>query len=216
MGIDFNNLIANLGKASANMQNDKTKIDTKSELNAYVSGWDAIKAKAEKSNNAIQNGEDTAYDNANISDLEQTMKSELANLMGADFGKSAGVKAEKQNNEVVFSEDEISLENMMSLLAPEDNLDIDKLREFNKKPMLSSVEERNDEVATLENAGFSSELVNILMDETPSALKHITNSIKTGAADRIKDSIKTFDGLAQNEKDMDILGYIKYDSLDRT
>ena len=136
MGIDFNNLIANLGKASANMQNDKTKIDTKSELNAYVSGWDAIKAKAEKSNKAIQNGEDTAYDNVNISDLEQTMKSELANLMGADFGKSAGVKAEKQNNEVVFSEDEISLENMMSLLAPEDNLDIDKLREFNKKPML--------------------------------------------------------------------------------
>lgn len=215
MGIDFNNLIANLGKASANMQNDKTKIDTKSELNAYVSGWDAIKAKAEKSNNAIQNGEDTAYDNANISDLEQTMKSELANLMGADFGKSAGVKAEKKNNEVVFSKDEISLENMMSLLAPEDNLDIDKLREFNKKPMLSSVEERNEEVATLEKAGFSAELVNILMDETPSALKHITNSIKTDAADRIKDSIKTFDGLAQNEKDMDILGYIKYDSLDK-
>ena len=54
MGIDFNNLIANLGKASANMQNDKTKIDTKSELNAYVSGWDAIKAKAETSNKAIQ------------------------------------------------------------------------------------------------------------------------------------------------------------------
>ena len=202
----FSSLINNLGKSSAKMQKDENTIDTKAELNAYVSGWDAIKAKAQSS----------GAEQTDMSLLEGDMKSELASLMGADFGKSAGVKGKEVQGQTLFSADEISLENMMSLLAPEDNLDIEKLREYNKKPMLSSVEERNDEVSTLENAGFSSELVNILMDETPSALKHITNSIKTGAADRIKASIENFDGLAEDEKDMDILGYIKYDSLDRS
>ena len=202
----FSSLLNNLGKASAKMQNDENKIDTKSELNAYVSGWDAIKAKAESA----------GAEQADISSLEGDMKSELASLMGADFGKSAGVQGEEQNGEVVFSEEEISLENMMAMLAPEDGLDIDKLREFNKKLMLSSVEEQNQEVATLQDAGFDSELVNILMDETPGALKHITNSIKTGAAARVQDSINTFDGIAQGDvKNLEILGYIKNDALSR-
>ncbi len=202
----FSSLLNNLGKASAKMQNDENKIDTKSELNAYVSGWDAIKAKAESA----------GAEQVDISSLEGDMKSELASLMGADFGKSAGVQGKEQNNEVVFSEDEISLENMMALLAPEDGLDIDKLREFNKKPMLSSVEERNEEISTLQNAGFDSELVAVLMDETPGALKHITNSIKTGSATRVQNSIETLDGLAQGDvKNLEILGYIKNDALDR-
>ena len=202
----FSSLLNNLGKASAKMQNDENKIDTKSELNAYVSGWDAIKAKAESA----------GAEQTDISSLEGDMKSELASLMGADFGKSAGVQGKEQNNEVVFSEDEISLENMMALLAPEDGLDIDKLREFNKKPMLSSVEERNEEISTLQNAGFDSELVAVLMDETPGALKHITNSIKTGPATRVQNSIETLDGIAQGDvKNLEILGYIKNDALDR-
>lgn len=202
----FSSLLNNLGKASAKMQNDENKIDTKSELNAYVSGWDAIKAKAESA----------GAEQTDISSLEGDMKSELASLMGADFGKSAGVQGKEQNNEVVFSEDEISLENMMALLAPEDGLDIDKLREFNKKPMLSSVEERNEEISTLQNAGFDSELVAVLMDETPGALKHITNSIKTGSATRVQNSIETLDGIAQGDvKNLEILGYIKNDALDR-
>ena len=171
----FSSLLGNLGKASASMQNDTTKIDTKSELNTYVSGWDAIKAKAESA----------GAEKADISALEGDMKSELATLMGAEFGKTAGIQGKEKNGNVVFSEEDVSLENMMAMLAPEDGLDIDKLREYNKKPMLSSVEEQNQEVATLQNAGFDSALVNIMMDEVPGALKHITNSIKDGSAKRI-------------------------------
>lgn len=173
----FSSLLGNLGKTSASMQNDTTKIDTKSELNTYVSGWDAIKAKAESA----------GAEKADISALEGDMKSELASLMGAEFGKTAGIQGKEKNGNVVFSEEDVSLENMMAMLAPEDGLDIDKLREYNKKPMLSSIDEQNQEVATLQNAGFDSELVNILMDEVPGALKHITNSIKDGSAKRMAD-----------------------------
>lgn len=188
----FSSLLGNLGKASASMQNDTTKIDTKSELNTYVSGWDAIKAKAESA----------GAEKADISALEGDMKSELASLMGAEFGKTAGIQGKEKNGNVVFSEEDVSLENMMAMLAPEDGLDIDKLREYNKKPMLSSVEEQNQEVATLQNAGFDSALVNIMMDEVPGALKHITNSIKDGSAKRIGNEISDVDKYSRGDVSM--------------
>ena len=50
-GFDINNfgsMISNLGKATAGLHKDKNTIDTKGELNTYVSGWDAIKESAEK------------------------------------------------------------------------------------------------------------------------------------------------------------------------
>ena len=102
-------MLGNLGKASASMQNDTTKIDTKSELNTYVSGWDAIKAKAESA----------GAEKADISALEGDMKSELASLMGAEFGKTAGIQGKEKNGNVVFSEEDVSLENMMAMLAPD-------------------------------------------------------------------------------------------------
>lgn len=200
----FSSLLGNLGKASANMENDKTKIDSKSELNAYVSGWDAIKAKAESA----------GAEQTDISTLEGDMKSELASLMGADFGKSAGVQGKEKNGNVVFSEDEISLENMMSMLSPEDGLDIGKLREYNKKPMLSSVEEQNDAISTMENAGFDSELVNILMDETPGALKHITNSIKNGSANRIGKHIDLLAYADGDKQNLSLIELMQYNGLE--
>lgn len=201
----FSSLLGNLGKASASMQNDTTKIDTKSELNTYVSGWDAIKAKAESA----------GAEKADISALEGDMKSELASLMGAEFGKTAGIQGKEKNGNVVFSEEDVSLENMMAMLAPEDGLDIDKLREYNKKPMLSSVEEQNQEVATLQNAGFDSALVNIMMDEVPGALKHITNSIKEGSAKRIGNEISDSDKYAGgDERKLNLVAMMKYNSLE--
>ena len=201
----FSSLLGNLGKASASMQNDTTKIDTKSELNTYVSGWDAIKAKAESA----------GAEKADISALEVDMKSELASLMGAEFGKTAGIQGKEKNGNVVFSEEDVSLENMMAMLAPEDGLDIDKLREYNKKPMLSSVEEQNQEVATLQNAGFDSALVNIMMDEVPGALKHITNSIKEGSAKRIGNEISDSDKYAGgDERKLNLVAMMKYNSLE--
>ena len=184
MGIDFNNLIKNLGHVAANMQNDKTKIDTKTELNTYVSGWDAIKAKAEAENSA------NAEAKVDIASLEGDMKSELASLMGAEFGKSAGVQNKGDAQKPVFSEDEISLENMMALLAPEDGMDIDKLREYNKKPMLSA---ESESVDTLTDAGFDSELVEIMVESTPGAVKYISDAIKSGSADRIANDTAAFE-----------------------
>ncbi len=188
MGIDFNNLIKNLGQAAANMQNDKSKIDTKTELNTYVSGWDAIKAKAEAESSANSEAK------IDISSLEGEMKSELASLMGAEFGKSAGVQNKGDVQKPLFSEDEISLENMMALLAPEDGMDIDKLREYNKKPMLSAASESVD---ALTDAGFDSELVEIMVESTPGAVKYISDAIKSGSAKRIGDDVAGF------EKDID-------------
>ena len=68
--------------------------------------------------------------------------------------------------------------------------------------MLSSIDEQNQEVATLQNAGFDSELVNILMDEVPGALKHITNSIKDGSAKRIGNEISDVDKYSRGDVSM--------------
>lgn len=202
MGIDFNNFnnlkseLFNIGKGIAKQGGNLDKIDTQSEKLLFDS---------EIENKCASAGVDASeiYNDTSIS-----------SLMGASF--SANVKGEEQNNKVVFSEDEISLENMMAMLAPEDGLDIDKLREFNKKPMLSSVEEQNQEVATLQNAGFDSALVNISMDEVPGALKHITNSIKTGSATRVQNSIETLDGLAKGDSQIaEVVGLIQHDALYR-
>ena len=201
-GFDINNfgsMISNLGKASANMQNDAEKIDTKAELNAYVSGWDAIKASAEKQ----------GAEAADISMLEGDMKAELANLMGATFGETAGVK--KSADGAVFSAEEISLENMMALLEPEDGLDLDKLREYNKQP-IAALDDAIDGVFELTEAGFSTELIQVLMDETPGAIKHITNSIKDGSANRINNYAQNLE-YAPNRQDAEVLGWIQYDAI---
>lgn len=188
MGIDFGKLIGNLGTTAASMQNDKSKIDTKTELNTYVSGWDAIKAKAQSENAKEAN----VNEQVDIGTLEAEMKSELAGLMGAEFGKSAGVENKGTENKPLFSEDEISLENMMSLLSTEDGLDIDKLREENKKPMLSTNEEQSA-VDDMNEFGFDAELTDILMETAPGAVKYVSNAIKSGRAKAIADNVNEFE-----------------------
>ena len=69
MGIDFNNLLNHLGKVSASMQNDRSKIDTDAELNTYVSGWDAIKSKANQ-----QNNDKDVNNDVDMATLESQMK----------------------------------------------------------------------------------------------------------------------------------------------
>ena len=202
MGIDFNNFnnlkseLFNIGKGIAKQGGNLDKIDTQSEKLLFDSEIESKCASAGVDASEIYN--DTS----------------ISSLMGASF--SANVKGKEQNNEVVFSEDEISLENMMAMLAPEDGLDIDKLREFNKKPMLSSVEEHNEEISTLQNVDFDSEFAAVVMDEIPAALKHITNSIKTGSATRVQNSIETLDGLAKGDSQIaEVVGLIQHDALYR-
>ncbi len=203
-GFDINNfgsMISNLGKATAGLQNDESKIDTKSELNAYVSGWDAIKETAEKQ------GANTV----DIASLEGDMKTELAGLLGAEFGEKAQVA---KNDKAVFSAEEISLENMMALLKEEDGLSLDKLREYNKMP-LATLDESINGVYEMTEAGFSNELIQVMLDEVPGAVKYITNSIKDGSANRIGDSAQVLDENAQKSWQLDILGYIQDDSFNR-
>lgn len=173
-------MISALGTVSASMQNNKEKIDTKAELNAFVSGWDAIQSKAKLEDADV-------YD---MHTLEVRMKGELSDLLGVDLGTSAGVTpVQNEKGEYGFSSDEISLENMMSLLAPEDGLDIDKLREYNEIPVVS-VDGAAQDIETMSSAGFSEELTEILMDEMPGAVRHITNSIKEGRAQVIEENIQ--------------------------
>lgn len=190
MGIDFNGLIKNLGTTAAKLQNNKEKIDTKTELNTYVSGWDAIKAKA-----VAENAQAATEDATNIQELEGQMKSELASLMGAEFGQTAGVQNKGTAEEPVFSDEDISLENMMSLLEPEDGLNIQKLREYNSKPLEGGF--AAGEVTTMADFGFDLDLVEILMDTAPKAVRYIADAIKNGSADRITDIVH------QQEYDVD-------------
>ena len=185
MGFDigkFDALIQNLGTSSAAMQKDTTK--------TYASGWDAIQAKA-KSEGAAD---------TDLTSLEGSMKSELASLMGAELGNTAGVK---QNQEAVFSEEDISLENMMTELKDVDGIDLDKLREYNKIPLTANPADIDE----LTEAGFDPELLEILTEETPGVISYVTNAIKDGSANRIQ--AKT-DELNQYGSDADIAGFLDF------
>ena len=132
MGIDFNNLLNQLGKVAASMQNQRDKIDTDSELNTYVSGWDAIKAKANE-----QNSDNDVNNDVDMATLETQMKSELAGLMGADFGKSKGIETKtevKDGKEVAVFTDEEALEGLMSALSETMDAEMTaKVAEYNAK-----------------------------------------------------------------------------------
>lgn len=184
MGIDFSGLIGNLGKTVAKLQNDQEKIDTKTEFNSYVSGWDAIKSKAEAENTKATTGE-----TVNVQDLEGEMKSELASLMGAEFGKTTGLENKGTADKPVFSEEEISLENMMALLEPEEGLDLAKVRENNEKPV-NFVEEMNV-IKNMNEFGFDPELTEVILEQAPEAAQYISDAIKDGSAKRIADDINT-------------------------
>ena len=202
MGIDFSGFIANLGKTAASMQNDKEKIDTKTELNTYVSGWDAIKAKAE-----AENAQAATEDATNIQELEGQMKSELASLMGAEFGQKAGVQNKGTAKEPVFSDEDISLENMMALLEPEEGLDLAKVRENNEKP-INIVEEMNV-VENMNEFGFDPELTEVILEYEPAAAQYISDAIKDGSANRISKDIVADTEDAKDSKDLNLINYMK-------
>lgn len=173
------NMISELGVNAAKQDKDKSKIDTKGELNLFTSGYEAIQ------NRAISEG----ADEMDLHTLEVRMKGEVADMLGVDFGQTAGVESvQNEKGEYGFSSEEISLENMMSLLSEEDGIDMDKLREYNKKPIMSMSEV--DAVDRLTDAGFSEELTDILMEETPGVVRYITNSIKDGSKERIEKNIE--------------------------
>jgi hypothetical protein len=66
-------------------------------------------------------------------EIEVIVKSEMQEMLGASFAKGLGIeKTEMDNNgQAKFSDEEISLENLMSLL--DDDVDKEKVAEHNKK-----------------------------------------------------------------------------------
>ena len=215
MGIEFDfgkfeNLIGKLDKAKS-VEGDLNHIDTKKELNLFVTGFDAIKKNAE-----IEGATETDLDK-----LEAAMKDELSNIMDVKFGEKAGQKEE--NGKVVFNESDDVLADMMNILAQSpvegsDGIDINKLRAYNKKVMQKRLEEKDEEIKTmpwavmngLEKFGFDQELIDVIVDESPATLDYISNAIKTGSAKNISNYAQAADEYANNTMDMDILGYIRY------
>ncbi|MBO6271952.1 hypothetical protein J6O48_04140 [bacterium] len=180
--VDFNgfqNLIHNLGLSAARIENNKFDIDSKSEVSAFIAGAEECKTKElNKEQGVIEVGSEA--------ELDQIMKKELASLMGADFGTTkAGLKQHvDENGKAKFSEEDLSLENLMSLLEPEEGLNIDQVREYSKKPMLSSASEINP-LEELEKLGMNEADAQVLMNTVPGAMKFITDAIKDGSAKRI-------------------------------
>ena len=210
MGIDFNgfnNLIGKLGQAKA-IEGDLEKIDTKKELNAFITGWDAIKSKADTQNSQAKTNDEIV----DVNQLEQNMKSELAGLMGADFGEKANLKNQGTKEKPLFSDDEISLEKIMEVLSMSpvegsDGINLAKLREYNKVAMQTAPWLV---MSGLEEFGFDPELIDVIIDKSPNTLEYISNSIKDGSAKNISSFAVAADEYAKDSKDLNILGYIRY------
>lgn len=182
--VDFNafqNLIHNLGLSAARIENNKQDIDSKSEVSAFTVGYEEAKRQELAKDNGVSEVGTEA-------ELDNIMKKELASLMGATFGtEKAGLKQHvNENGKAVFSADDISLDNMLALLEPEEGLNVEQVKEYSKKPMLSNVQDSNplDELSKL---GMDAKDAEVLMNTVPGAMKFITDAIKDGSAKRITD-----------------------------
>ena len=201
MGIDFNKYTDLLGKLSKakSIEGDLTKVDTKKELNVFMTGYDTIKKDAE-----INGANETELDK-----LEGAMKEELSAIMGANFAQKAGQKVE--NGKVVFDESEDILAEMVNILAQStqgtDGIDAKKLREYNKKSVDTAPWLVMD---GLKDFGFDNELIDVMIEQTPDTINYVSNAIKDGSARNISMQATAADEYAHDTKDMDILGYIRY------
>ena len=193
MGIDFNGLIKNLAQVSAKITkgkdfNDKT-IDSKDELFTYMTGVQGIKNQA--------NVEGADFTEA---DVEKAAKAELQQCLDYSFGtKELGI--EDVNQDAAFSEDEISLENLMSYL--DENVDTDKIAKYNEKGLTDA--DSVEAMSALEKADFDPELVNILVndDSIAGAVKYIVKDILSNRAESITKSVIDFNGLAYTDAGYD-------------
>ena len=120
MGTDFGNLIRNIGATAASASGKADKIDSKKELKEFVSGWEQIKAQAkeEAQNSAVIDLQNEAQTQEEIDALA---KAELNSIMGLEFAKNdLGIdKKTDMQKGAAFSDEDLSLENMMALLDDE-------------------------------------------------------------------------------------------------
>ena len=201
MGIDFNNLgkvFENIANASAKITNDDKKdvINNAQELFTYKTSVDAVKNQAEISGEAT------------VEEVEAAAKKELSKVMDYSFGETAGL--EDKNQDGVFSEDEISLESLMSYL--DDNIDMEKVKEYNDKGIVAQDSELKA-VDTLTDAGFDSDLVELLVNDSAisGAVRYIVKDILSGTADRMFTALNQDDEYTQNDdKNAEIIGFARF------
>lgn len=201
MGIDFNNLgkvFENIANASAKITNDDKKdvINNAQELFTYKTSVDAVKNQAEISGEAT------------VEEVEAAAKKELSKVMDYSFGETAGL--EDKNQDGVFSEDEISLESLMSYL--DDNIDMEKVKEYSDKGIVAQDSELKA-VDTLTDAGFDSDLVELLVNDSAisGAVRYIVKDILSGTADRMFTALNQDDEYTQNDdKNAEIIGFARF------
>ena len=116
-----------------------------------------------------------------LSDCKDIAKSAFTNKLGADFGtKELGMKQHvDENGKAAFAADDISLDNLMALL--DDDVDMDKMKEYNEKPMLSQINTA-DPAEKLAEIGMDANDTDTIMNTAPESLVYMTNAIQSGKA----------------------------------
>lgn len=200
MGIDFNGLIRNLSDTSKRISQgkDNERIDTKEELFTFMTGVDALKNKAKADNKEITEA-----------DVEAMAKAELSEVLDIEIGREAGLDNNTTMN--VFTEEEISLENLMSYL--DENVDMDKVEKYNEKGIISGHEEMQA-VVTLGEAGFEGEMIELLVDDESlaGAVRYIVRDIASGSAQRISKNSDTLTSETETPEQADIAGLLERDA----
>jgi len=200
MGIDFNGLIRNLSDTSKRISQgkDNERIDTKEELFTFMTGVDALKNKAKADNKEITEA-----------DVEAMAKAELSEVLDIEIGREAGLDNNTTMN--VFTEEEISLENLMSYL--DENVDMDKVEKYNERGIISGHEEMQA-VVTLGEAGFEGEMIELLVDDESlaGAVRYIVRDIASGSAQRISKNSDTLTSETETPEQADIAGLLERDA----
>ena len=205
MGFDFNagDLIGKLANASAKLSRgdkfDDKKIDSKDELFTFMTGLDGIKNQAK-----VQNADVTE------AEIEAMAKAELNEVLDFNFGtKEVGVEDKDQSG--FFNDDEISLESLMGYLDESIEVtDKAKIEKYNELGTVANDPELKA-VDTLADAGFDSDLINILVnDETiAGSVRYIVKDIISGSAERIGTTSEEDTAYAESPEDMETLGQVK-------
>lgn len=205
MGFDFNagDLIGKLASASAKLTRgknfDDSKIDSKDELFTFMTGLDGIKNQAKTQNADLSEAE-----------IEAMAKAELNEVLDFKFGtKEVGIEDKDQSG--FFNDDEISLESLMGYLDESIEVtDKAKIEKYNELGTVANDPELKA-VDTLADAGFDSDLINILVnDETiAGSVRYIVKDIISGSAERIGSESEEDTAYAESPEDMETLGLLK-------
>ena len=201
MGIDFTNLNkiknfiqqAKLRSTQIDNNKDTTKFTSKEEALAFGLVVKGLKDGAE-AQSVSNDGEVKAV---TTSDIDKIVKEETLGYFGSEVSPA-------------FTEDEISLENLMQFV--DENVDIDKLNKYNeiaKNDKDGKIELSVEEMTALKEAGFDDDLVEVLLNDknTAGSIAYIAKDILSGRAKQISDRAELM-GELSDHRDVAMAGEI--------